>query len=287
MNNFYTTNIDRNKFDKMTCVSEEKNVPVLFVSLQTTEINPGEIIQMTVVKTKAVNGQFEIVESYNNYFKPHVPVSKETEIITGLNDDVLSLYAHVEDTREWFNSIFFGDYIVAMYNVQWAKRFMDRLGLNYEIFISPLFWVNIVDLAKCVVNPSEVSDYKNQRLCEVFKVDYSISDNKIKTSGLVKLTNKLLLRYQTKYITSHKAFMPNVLDARFINDPDGVSKVEVNTDNGKLFLLCSNYTWTDEDGISIQFLDIDGVEKFVLETTKTSDLKSFVRLVREKSLIKL
>lgn len=276
---YYKTNPQRKKYLKVMRLSGEQRVPVIFICINTTGLEPGSITQLAAVKTFVRNGMFTPVAELNLYFKPDAPVSNEVANLTGLTNEFLDKHSPISVSAADIKTFFGDKYIIAGHNVRFIKQFTDAAGLNSEVFFTPMFWLDTLYLAQDAVRPGLTHGYGASELFNFFGFDTPGHDAIASARSLVRLANRLMDR-NLKDPSSTGKFVP-MINGMTLMKFDDVDKIVVETEYGKVYLNCQNGFWEDRNDILLRFFNMDELEYSACIRIGASDIRDLVKKMRK------
>jgi DNA polymerase III alpha subunit (gram-positive type) len=263
------------------------------------------IIELACLKLVVDNNNMpQIVDSLHIYMKPHIPVSKDIEDLTGITNEFLSHCANETDYKDIIFEFFGTNPNVAAYNadfdVWFIKHLYERLGLpKFE----PTNVIDILMMSKTLLSGTVGSYNDNGYFRYNLKLGTCVHhfglDKDIQFHSAIEDTKATLMLTQ-KYIMMYKMLPDNfftqtkpklvVQDVNYWEKeyPDGKTFKRIYVrfiGNGKVFFDLRRNEWVCE---RFRFCDYDmqNFEKQVFDMINVKDYNGLVEWAQNLSKIK-
>ncbi|RKW24842.1 DEAD/DEAH box helicase [Candidatus Gracilibacteria bacterium] len=161
---------------------------IICFDLETTGTNPktDKIIEIAMIKLREDN--FEIIDSYNSFINPEIPIPTVISSITNIFDEDVSLAPKIEEIRQEILD-FIGNNILLGHNVDFDINFLVENGINVErnLKIDTFFIANFLNFRNESLNL--------EMLCKHYKIEISgfhraINDTKATAELFAKMLNE-------------------------------------------------------------------------------------------------
>ena len=291
MKAFYRCNPDRAMYLPLISDMVAKNIPAIFIMIQTTGLKPegdepDEIVQLTAIKAYPSREAYEggnvgdliPVDCLSYYFHPSKHMSDETSRRNGISRDLLESAPYVLEKAEELRNFFSQPAVFVAHNVNFVRKFFDALALGTGICLVPYAYIDTSELARDVIKPGFINSYGYRELFRFYNISlYTGDTNIVNTYGLVMLTNKLIAEFREKTPVCGY-FRPVIQKMEYLDKKQENDLVQLRTEYGDVFFNCATQFWEDPyDGILIRFFDMDDLEKRAFENANAADGTEFVR----------
>lgn len=280
---YYKSNRFRRAYLPLFSEMLARDIPAVFISLQTTGLmpygdNPDEIIQFSAAKAHADrSGEFKETDSFSFLFKPSKSIPKDASVRNGLTDSMFADAPLIEDKWQDIRKFFGEPVVVFAHNVKFAMTFLDALALDKGLIINVFAWVGTDELARDTVRPGLVKSYSYRNLFSFFNIPVKVGDGLGTAEGLLRMSNSLVDRFRSNP-PKCGTFVPEIMSVEFVDEEDSI---KVSTEYGDLYYMCANGFWADcEDGLLIGFFDMEKFQETVFARASATDGMDFCRQMK-------
>lgn len=264
-----------------------ESIQLIIFDTETTGFNPkkgDQIIELAAKKYEIGRGiHLECVDQLHFYIKPDFLIRPKITEVTGITNDFL---ADKPSAHEVFGQIksFFDDAPVGGYNVDFDCGFMSALYQQFGSEFRPQKTVDILEMARDVVDEEDVDNFKLQTIAALYGVDKGITFHSAldDTEVTFRLFEIISAEYERRFLEEFKEKQAGkdvkVQSVSYWQSPYNgkLKRIYVETDQGSVFYDLFSKKWRPKDA-DIASLNMDSVEKQALKMALTSDISAFAK----------
>ena len=267
----YTKRSMRNRNNAIRLFEALEGLEFIVFDTETTGLKPTEdyIVQLSAIKYKVNNHRMEEIDTLDLFMKPPFLMDQKVIGIHGITNEFL---ADKNTEKEEFGTIknFFGKSILVGYNIEFDIRMLDALYYRNKESLPFIVKLDVLEMARDLVPPTETSDHKLGTMAKLYQVDDGLTFHRAIED--VKATARLLYVFYLEY---KKVETPNLssLWVNYIYFWNGFNKnqrgVYVDTNMGKIYFSTTNKCWCSTN-VNLDMYDIQKLEKNILDRTGLS-----------------
>lgn len=253
---------------------------------ETTGLDPESdyIIELAAIKYLIKNKKLTELERMDLFIKPPIWMDQKVVDIHGISNE--SLYDKPFET-DCFQTIydFFGDRpILVGQNTNFDLAMLDSMYQRHGKQLKPQVALDTLEMARDLISPREISDYKLQTLTDFFGVSGGLTFHCAIDD--VQATSRILLCFYQEYQKQPDEPAPDIrLYINYMYFWKGFNKeqmgIYLNCDHGLLYYSTMHKYWCSKE-IDLSRVDIEDLERQVLYRTNLKDIQEFGRLTEKK-----
>ena len=270
---------------------------IIVYDLETTGLNPevDRPIQISGMKIRYNGTVFDVLDTFDHYINPEIPIPAKITEITGINDETVE-NAPIE--KDLFNEIraFFGDDFVASgYNIaRFDNKFMQNMYKRYGVEFSPISTTDVLEMARDNVNQNETENFKLGTIAALYGVDKGLTFHN--SMDDVTATERLLCAFYDEYKESYeedegiksdasKVKIASVSRISFWEGYKGFSRIYVVTNVGEFYFDCRRKVWGIKPGnpYEIDDIDMNSLREKVLEKGNVGSEEDLIKKYTPKA----
>ena len=264
----------------------DEKIPIVVYDLETTGLRPDKdrIIQFSAIKIIFDGTEFVEIDRFNSYVNPEVPISPRITEITGITDEMVA-DAQTEDEIFYCIKEFFGEKFVASgYNVaKFDNKFMQRIFTQNCSEFSPVFTVDVIEMAKDNVEKDDTENFKLGTMAKLYGVDEGLTFHNAMDD--VTATARLLSVFYKEYKDSYETDENPVVDEKIITASDkkivsvvysinywagfkGNARIYITTDIGDFYYDVRSHIWavsSKNNPYSVDEVDMNSLQMAVFK----------------------
>lgn len=259
---------------------------LIVFDVETTGLNAKKdrIIQISAIKYQIENGLFLEESKLDLYINPERTLPPKIVEITGITDAVLWDQPTEMERFPEINDFFKGIKVVVGHNSKFDIRFLKELYARQGLTIDFDFELDTLEMARDLVDKSEIPNYKLGTLAELYGVDKGLTFHN--SLDDVVATASLLAVFYTEYVEKESLSKNNtvklkarVLSVRYWQGYRGHSRIYVNTDRGTFFFDTFSKEWDGKkDNVyNLDEIDMEGVRLDAWRMTGAKNELEFAR----------
>ena len=259
---------------------------IVVYDLETTGLSKTEdrIIQFSGIKVSTKDKALNVIDKLSLYIQPGIAVSDKITELTGITNDFLD--EEGLDEEDAFSKIkaFMGDTPLAVSgynNKSFDDGFMTNLYARYGEAFTPDYSLDVMQMAKDLVDKKDVENYKLATIAHLYGVDDNITFHD--ASGDVYVTYLLLKIFITEYIAKEAETETNKAKAKVLSvsfwqgKRHTMQRIYVNTDYGSLYYDTYYKAWDEKDVGLMSRIDMEDLQVKAMKKIGVTSMEEFAK----------
>lgn len=278
--NTYKCNSVRDDFQNAL----KNNVLIIIYDIETTGLSAekNHIIQIAAKKCFTSENGLEAVEEMCWYMNPGYALPDTIKELTGITDEFLADMPFEAELIDEIAVFFDTEAVCGYCNDKFDNKFMTSLFERYGYAFSPVQSVDIYNVAKDLISPKDICNYKLRTVVEYFGFGQDIAqfhNAESDTLATMLCANQFASMYlEMEGSTYENLIRCSVKNIAYWENPRNwkQKRIYVETDNAVFYYDILNRIWCMQDTQDrIGRYDMDEVVFQALLYTCTADLNEF------------
>lgn len=252
---------------------------------ETTGTDPARdrIIELSAIKFVVNNHTAIQIDSMDLYIKPPFLMEQKIIDIHGITNEFLADKPTEEEVFKQIKEFFGQTPVVVGHNIVFDISMLNALYLRQLEVFTPEVYLDTVEMARDLITDKETENYKLKTLADLYGLSDGITFHNAMDD--VKATSRLLVVFYDEYCKLPPIPPKQTIWINNISFWKGMNRnqtgIWLNTSLGKMFFSTMNKAWYSSQ-IDLDTVDIDRVEKEVLDKLQMTSLAEFGRLTEKK-----
>lgn len=248
-----------------------------------TDTNKDYIVELAAIKCKIQNHFPVEIDRLDLYIKPPCPMAQKVVDIHHITNEFLEDKPTENEAFATAHEFFGSNPVIVGHNVDFDIAMMQSMYFRNNMVFSPVVALDTLEMARDCLTRKEIEDYKLETLTCLYGVNFGITFHNALSD--VTATLRLLTVFYEEYKNmppigpQQRVYVNNISYWKGYNKDQAGIYLETNF--GKMHYSTLNKAWFSSV-VELDKIDIDHLEKQLLEKLNLPSIKEFGKLTEKK-----